>query len=133
MLRVPNLRATALDFAATDPAVSAEAVVLGYPGGGAFTFEPARVLEHFTAVSGDIYGENEIRRSVFALHANVQPGNSGGPVLNRAGQVIGTTFARSTTNEAIGYMLTAEDSQDAVASAEAEQYTANDHLRCAAE
>jgi S1-C subfamily serine protease len=133
VLRVPDLRATALSFADTDPAVGAEAVVLGYPGGGAFTFEPARVLEHFTAVSGDIYGENEIRRSVFALHANVKPGNSGGPVLNRAGQVIGTTFARSTTNEAIGYMLTAEDSQDAVASAEAEQYTADDHLRCAAE
>lgn len=131
VLRVEDLRAAPLRFASTDPAVGAEAVVLGYPGGGAFTFSPARVLEHFTAISGDIYGQNEVRRSVFALHANVQPGNSGGPVLNRAGQVIGTTFARATTTEAIGYMLTARDSQDAVAAARAGQYTGTNHLRCA--
>lgn len=131
VLHVSDLQAAPLQFATTDPAVGTEAVVLGYPGGGAFTFTPARVLEHFTAISGDIYGENEIRRSVFALHADVQPGNSGGPVLNRAGQVIGTTFARSTTSEAIGYMLTASDSQAAVAAAKAGNYTGTDHLRCA--
>lgn len=131
ILRATDLRTVPLSFASADPAVGADAVALGYPGGGAFTFEPARVLEHFTAISGDIYGENEVRRSVFALHADVQPGNSGGPVINRAGQVIGTTFARSTTSEAIGYMLTASDSQAAVAAAVAGDYTATDHLRCA--
>lgn len=131
VLRVPTLQAAPLSFASADPAVGAEAVVLGYPGGGAFTSAPARVLEHFTAISGDIYGQNEIRRSVFALHADVQPGNSGGPVLNRAGQVVGTTFARSTTSEAIGYMLTASDSKRAVASAEEGDYTSTAHLRCA--
>lgn len=131
VLRVSGLDAKPLQFVGADPAVGTEAVALGYPGGGPFTFAPARVLEHFTAISGDIYGQNEVRRSVFALHADVQPGNSGGPVLNRAGQVIGTTFARSTTSEAVGYMLTADDSQEAVASAKAEQYTGVNHLRCA--
>lgn len=127
-LRVSRLGLSPLQYASSDPTTGNAAIVLGYPGGGAFTASPARVLEHFTAVSGNIFGEGQTHRSVYALHANVEPGDSGGPVLNQAGQVIGTTFARSTTTQQIGYMLANGAVQQAVNSPAG--HSAGEQLRC---
>ncbi len=40
------------------------------------------------------------------LAAHVIPGNSGGPLVNDAGRVIGLVFAASTTDPNEGYALT---------------------------
>jgi len=40
------------------------------------------------------------------LAARVIPGNSGGPIVNVNGQIIGVVFAASTTEPNIGYALT---------------------------
>ena len=44
-------------------------------------------------------------RSVYEIQAVVRPGNSGGPLVEPSGQVIGVVFSRSTTNADVGYAL----------------------------
>jgi S1-C subfamily serine protease len=82
------------------------AAVLGYPEGGPFTALPAGVMAEFRAEGRDIYGQGLTVRDVYEIQAVVRPGNSGGPLVEPDGQVIGVVFSRSTTNGDIGYALT---------------------------
>jgi S1-C subfamily serine protease len=83
-----------------------QAAVLGYPGGGPFTAVPAGVMAEFPAEGRDIYGQGLTVRDVYEVQAVVRPGNSGGPLVEPDGEVIGVVFSRSTTNGDIGYALT---------------------------
>lgn len=80
-------------------------VVLGYPGGGSFRAGAATTLDQFTAVGRDIYDSGRTSRNIYELKADIIPGNSGGPLINADGAVIGLIFAESTTYEQIGYAL----------------------------
>ena len=57
----------------------------------------------------DIYGNNPEPVELYYLSATVQEGNSGGPLLNQAGQVTGVVFAKSTTSASVGYALTMKE------------------------
>jgi S1-C subfamily serine protease len=83
-----------------------QAALLGYPEDGPLTIDPAGVTEEITAIGKDIYNNGSVTRGVYALDANVEPGNSGGPLLGPGGQVIGIIFSRSTVYQAVGYALT---------------------------
>ena len=87
------------------PPGGSQAAVLGYPGGGPFTVVPAGVMADFEAEGRDIYGQGLTVRNVYEIQAIVRPGNSGGPLVEPDGQVIGVVFSRSTTNGDIGYAL----------------------------
>ncbi|HSX47495.1 MAG TPA: trypsin-like serine protease, partial [Patescibacteria group bacterium] len=80
-------------------------VVLGYPGCGSFTASPAAILDEFNASGRDIYGSGLTVRSVYEIQAKVIPGNSGGPLIEKNGQVMGLVFAESTSYQNIGYAL----------------------------
>jgi S1-C subfamily serine protease len=108
VLRVPGLGLPALPFAAA-AAPGADAVVAGYPLGGPFTAVPARVRNRQTARGADIHGVGRVTRDVFALRAVVRPGNSGGPLLTRTGQVYGVIFAAASDDDDTGYALTAAE------------------------
>jgi S1-C subfamily serine protease len=86
--------------------VGDEAVVDGYPFGGPFTTGPAQVLAVSTEQIEDIYGESSSPREVYSLAADVNPGNSGGPLLTTDGAIAGVIFARSATDEDLGYAMT---------------------------
>lgn len=101
-----NLAGGPLQMDATTLENGTPAVVLGYPGGGNFTPSPATVLDNFTATGRDIYGRGRTERSVYELRADIIPGNSGGPMIGKNGQVVGLVFAESTTYDDIGYSLT---------------------------
>ena len=81
------------------------AALLGYPENGGLTIDPAGVTEEITAIGKDIYNSGSVTRAVYALDANVQPGNSGGPLMGPGGQVIGVVFSRSTVYPNVGYAL----------------------------
>ena len=59
-----------------------------------------------TATGQDIYGKPGATREIYSLFARVEPGNSGGPLLSAAGQVVGVVFAKSLDDEQTGYALT---------------------------
>src|SRR5581483_10768266 len=65
--------------------------VVGYPLGGPLTFADGTVIDR---VAGSHFG---IGGSVLRLTANVEHGNSGGPVLDGEGRVVAVVFAIETT------------------------------------
>jgi S1-C subfamily serine protease len=83
-----------------------QAAFLGYPEDQGLSFGPAGVTAEVTALGKDIYNEGSVTRGVYALDAEVRPGNSGGPVVIAGGEVIGVVFSRSTVYPNVGYALT---------------------------
>jgi S1-C subfamily serine protease len=92
-----------------------KAVFDGYPLGGPFLSSPAAVESVSTINTPDIYGSNPNPRQVYYLAANVQEGNSGGPVLDSNGEVAGVVFARSATTTSLGFAMTTQDLAPVVA------------------
>jgi len=83
--------------------------VQGYPLGGPFTSGAAFVLSVGTAPVPDIYDRDSSPREIYALEADVRPGNSGGPLLTDAGEVTGVVFARGADDERRGYAMTTSE------------------------
>lgn len=108
VLEASTLRAPTLGLA---PAVDrgAQGAVMGYPHGGPFRAGGAVVLSRRDALGRDIYGRSLTTRTIYLLRAEVEPGNSGGPVVDAAGTVIGVVFARSAANSDIGYALPSDE------------------------
>jgi S1-C subfamily serine protease len=104
VLAVPGLTRPPLEFRA-DPAAGADAVVVGFPNGGPLTGEPARIRSQQVLLGRDIYGEDPVEREVLSLRGDVEPGNSGGPLLAEDGRVYGVIFAASLTDPDTGYAL----------------------------
>lgn len=93
-----------------DPiAPGAQAVVQGYPLGGPFTSSPAAVLSVQEATVPDIYAESSNPREIYALDVDVRPGNSGGPLLTDAGEIVGVVFGRGDDGERRGYAMTTSE------------------------
>ncbi|WP_295780224.1 MarP family serine protease [uncultured Microbacterium sp.] len=105
VVSVDGLDAAALPIVST-LGVGSPAVVQGYPGGGPFTSGSAQVLSEGTVPVPDIYDASSTPRDIYALAAVVRPGNSGGPLLTTTGEVAGIVFARSDTDDNVGYAMT---------------------------
>jgi len=105
VIAVDGLDAAALPVVSTLQ-VGAAAVVQGYPYGGPFTSGGAQVLSEGSVPVPDIYGGQAEARDIYALAAVVRPGNSGGPLLTPSGEVAGVVFARSDTEDDVGYAMT---------------------------
>jgi S1-C subfamily serine protease len=105
VMRVEGINEPSLVLDPVQVARGVQAAVLGYPGGGPFTAVAAGVMADFEAEGRDIYGQGLTVRNVYEIQAVVRPGNSGGPLVQPDGEVIGVVFSRSTTNGDIGYAL----------------------------
>lgn len=116
IIAVDGLEAPPLALADELP-VGADAVVEGYPYGGPFTTGAAEVLAVSTERLPDIYGTTHAEREVYTLAAIVQPGNSGGPLLSPDGEVAGVVFARSATDDELGYAMTNQELSPVVVAA----------------
>ncbi len=80
--------------------------VFGHPGGQAeVRAAPARIDSEVTAHGEDIYG-HETERQVFILAANLQPGDSGGALVDKEGRVVGIAFAIAPDKPGTAYALT---------------------------
>lgn len=82
--------------------------ILGYPQDGPYDVEPGRIRSEQRLRSPNIYGNGTVIREVFSVRGLVRPGNSGGPIVNSAGDVVGVVFAASVTDADTGYALTAD-------------------------
>ncbi|HST82569.1 MAG TPA: MarP family serine protease [Kineosporiaceae bacterium] len=110
VLAVKGLPTTPLDLG-SDLRRGDLAVVAGFPNDGPFVASAARVRSIVRASGEDIYGRPGAVREVYSLYVNVQPGNSGGPVLNASGAVVGIVFAKSLDDTTTGYALTLDESR----------------------
>lgn len=95
-----------------------EGAVIGYPGGGPERTVPAVVDGTISAAGRDIYNENFVTRQIFVLQAGVHPGNSGGPVIDLQGRVLGMVFATSASDPNQAYALTDSEIQPDITQAE---------------
>jgi S1-C subfamily serine protease len=105
ILAVQGLTMSSLPIAAGDPPVGTQGAVIGYPNGGPEAGVPAAVRGTMDAQTWNIYYDNYVTRATVVVNADVIPGDSGGPLVNLSGQVIGMTFAMSTTTSNEGYAL----------------------------
>ena len=105
----PNLPLQPLVFAEQPAKTGTDAVVLGYPGGGEFAATPARVREIIELNGPDIYRTTTVNREVYTIRGPVRQGNSGGPMINRAGQVLGVVFGAAVDDNDTGFVLTANE------------------------
>ena len=104
LLRVSGLDDSALSFA---PSVrsGAPGAVLGYPENGPLTITPARAGATGPVITQDSYGRGPVTRQLTALRGEVRSGNSGGPLVDGEGRVMGTVFAATTEGRPGGYAV----------------------------
>jgi S1-C subfamily serine protease len=95
ILRAEGLHVPVLKLAA-DPKAGTPAAILGYPLDGGFDAEPGRIGQTEIVSTEDAYGNGPVLRSITALRGRVRPGNSGGPMVDAAGEVVATVFAAIT-------------------------------------
>lgn len=110
--RVPEGLPEAAEVAEEDPQPGDEIVVAGYPGGGALTIRDGQVLRHTTDV---MFGAEA---GAIAFDAEVAPGNSGGPVLDAEGRVVGVVYALSPEAR-VGYAVPVSALRDALEAGDA--------------
>lgn len=108
VLAVDGLERPAL-LLGTEMEDGATAAFAGYPAGGPFQIQPASIQNRSDVLVENIYGADASAINVYSLAANVQQGNSGGPLLDMDGTVAGVIFAKSTGNAPVGYALTLEE------------------------
>ena len=108
VLSVPGLGQPSLPLA---PAVVGEnAAVYGHPRGqAALEVSPARVLRKVNVDIGDIYDRPAAPHQILVLNAVLEPGDSGAPLVNSAGQVTGVAFAVANLRRATAFAVASEE------------------------
>ncbi len=117
VLYVPDFRSAPLVFGPAQRGT--KGAVIGYPGGGPEQVSPAVVDGRIDAEGRDIYNANLVTRQIFVIQAKVRPGNSGGPLVDLDGRVLGLVFATSAGDPNQAYALTDDEIQGDVRDAQA--------------
>ena len=108
LLHVPGVQARPLQLSASLPPRGTTGVALGYPGGAELTVTPAAVTAIYDIGGPNIYGEGASQRSLVEMRANIQRGNSGGPLVTAPGVAAGVIFGASRTSPEVGYAIGAD-------------------------
>ena len=132
VLRAEGLAGAPLPIQDGESARGTNAAILGYPGGGPLTAKAAVILDEVTATGRNIYDSGVVRRNIYELQGEVVPGNSGGPLAALDGTVIGLIFAKSQSDNEVGYALTAPEIRGELSKALSQNRVVSSG-RCAAE
>jgi S1-C subfamily serine protease len=114
---VPDLQAPPLAFTEAEAPEGADAVIMGYPGGGSFAATPARIREVIELEGPDIYRATSVAREVYVIRGGVRQGDSGGPLIDLTGRVLGVVFGAAVDDTDTGFVLTAKQVSAQAASA----------------
>lgn len=109
ILSVPGLDVAPLEFAPAPADSGQDALVLGYPGGGPYTASAARIRETLDLQGPDIYRSGTVEREVYTVRGSIRQGNSGGPLVDEQGRVLGVVFGAAVDNSDTGFVLTAAE------------------------
>lgn len=115
ILAVPDLDAQPLQFRTDEIQQGEDGIVLGYPLDGPYTPSEARIRERIPLLRGpDIYDAQTVTRDVYTVRAKVRSGNSGGPLVDPQGRVMGVVFGAAVDDQETGFVLTAQQVQSVV-------------------
>ena len=92
LLDVPGLPTSPLDLA--EARIDDATAVVWSPDDGVHPV-PVRITKQLSITIEDIYVEDEVRRSGLELIGDISIGDSGGAVVDDAGEVVGIIYARS--------------------------------------
>jgi len=106
LMRVGGLDAQSLATSTRDDR-SQPVALLGYPRNGPLTATAGTAGAARTVLSPDAYGGGTRPRVVVPLRGGVQPGESGGPVVDRRGRVVAMIFG-GTRDRTGGYAVPVE-------------------------
>jgi len=107
VLAVPGLPQVPLTLATVERDSGDDAIIMGYPGGGDLQVGPARVRDLSEIRGPNFRGDGTVARQVYSLFGQVRSGNSGGPLLDTDGSVLGVVFASAIDDPSTGYALSA--------------------------
>ena len=108
VLSVPGLGQPSLGLGSA--VVGETDAVFGHPFGQAqVEVSPARVLRRVTTDIGDIYDRPSVPRQILVLNTQIDPGDSGAPLVNTAGQVVGGAFAATDLRPTTAFAVAAEE------------------------
>lgn len=105
----PRLGATALRFATVEPTRGMLAAAIGFPGGGSLSIVPAAISGRYDAEGLDLTGTRRVVRRILELRAEIERGDSGGPLILADGTVGGVIFAESRVDPSVGYALSSTE------------------------
>jgi len=111
VLYVPDLTSPAMTWAATEAESGDDAVVIGYPLDGPFTATSARIRDVRMVKGPDIYERDTVIREVYSIRSKVLSGNSGGPLVDTGGRLLGVIFAAAVDDPETGFALTADEAR----------------------
>lgn len=114
LVHSPELGLDALSWADQPAEVGADAIVMGHPESGPFEAAPARVADRILISGSDIYAQGRVERESYAVRGTIREGNSGGPLLNTEGEVLGLVFGAARDSTDIGFALTASQVQQVI-------------------
>ncbi|MEL4161665.1 MarP family serine protease [Corynebacterium bovis] len=109
LLRASDLHLEPLSWASDGADSGDDAIVMGYPMGGPFTATPARVRDRYTISGPDIYASTRVEREAYTVRGHVVQGNSGGPLVDAQGRVLGLVFGAEVNDPDTGYALTKDE------------------------
>ncbi|UYP19334.1 acid resistance serine protease MarP [Rhodococcus sp. Z13] len=109
ILAVPGLVSQPLTFAPSPAETGDDAIVLGYPGGGPYTASAARIRETLDLQGPDIYRGGTVEREVYTVRGTIRQGNSGGPLVDPYGRVLGMVFGAAVDDSDTGFVLTSAE------------------------
>jgi S1-C subfamily serine protease len=101
---------------------------MGFPENQPLTMRPARLGRTVTVLSEDAYGRGPVTRKITSFRGEVRPGNSGGPLVDSRGRVVGTVFA-SRIQGSVGYAVPPDVVDDALADVTKEPVSTGDCVR----
>lgn len=114
LLYVEDLETPAIELAPDELTRGDSAAFIGYPAGGPQQIRSAVVASRANVSIANIYGEDPSRISVYQLSAAVAQGNSGGPLLDDQGEAVGLIFAKSRSDDQVGFALSLSEMEDAL-------------------
>lgn len=109
VLHSPQLGLDPLAWSEDPAAPGEDAVVAGHPESGPFDASPARIANRVMISGSDIYAEGRVEREAYTVRGSIREGNSGGPLLDAEGEVLGVVFGASRDTSDVGFALTADE------------------------
>ena len=112
LLAVPGLDRPVLPLG--EARAGSTGAVFGHPAGGELRDTPFAVARRVTAEGTDIYDAARSRREVLFLAADLRPGDSGAPLVDAAGEMVGLAFAVAPDGRRVAYALTVPELEQAL-------------------